>query len=447
MAVEPTAIQAHQLAPQHIIFGNLRPFVSNTLGFLEDAGAVSSFTRFRLLETPVYLVTNADLVHEVLTNKSQSYVRNRSFARRLRRLFGHGLLTSEGEQWKQLRKLTAPAFQPKSTNSYIPIILDEIDTLMTEWQGQQQVDIGKQMSRITARIITRCIFGMHLNVDLEEMECCMTELMGSLAPRLRFPIYTPDWLPVGGNPAYRKAVQRLDALIYSGISQHIEDQREQGSLLHDLAAASREQGLINPSHLRDQIVTLFLAGHETTATTLAFCFILLSQHPEYAQRLQQETTSVDLRALTNLTEIRHNLPFTYNVIRETMRLYPAGYVFGRTVVKPTQLGGESIKPNSLILISPYVIHRNPDLYPQPARFNPDRWSGLELNRTQYLPFSAGARTCIGEHLAMLEACLLLAGISARYQISCGTDPIHIQTGITLRPTNNCAATLQPIATN
>ena len=200
MAVEPTAIQAHQLAPQHIIFGNLRPFVSNTLGFLEDAGAVSSFTRFRLLETPVYLVTNADLVHEVLTNKSQSYVRNRSFARRLRRLFGHGLLTSEGEQWKQLRKLTAPAFQPKSTNSYIPIILDEIDTLMTEWQGQQQVDIGKQMSRITARIITRCIFGMHLNVDLEEMECCMTELMGSLAPRLRFQIYTSCLLYTSPSP-------------------------------------------------------------------------------------------------------------------------------------------------------------------------------------------------------------------------------------------------------
>lgn len=442
--INPSALKAHQLPPQHLILGNLRPFVSDTLGFLEDVGLARPFTRFRMAKTPVYLISDADLVHEVLTNKSQAYVRNRSFARRLRRLFGHGLLTSEGDQWKRLRKLSAPAFQPKSTNSYIPIMLEEIATLMAEWETRSSVDINKEMSRITARIITRCIFGVHLQVNMREMEECMGDLMASLAPRLRFPIYTADWLPVGGNWAYRRAVKRLDQLIYSNIQQGMQSSESQASLLDDLAAASREEGLISQTHLRDQIVTLFLAGHETTATTLAFCFILLSQHPEIRLWLQQETQHADLGKLSTLNEIRQTLPFTYNVIRETMRLYPAGYVFGRTTINSTVLGAEQIEPKSLILISPYVMHRNPQVFPQPLQFDPDRWQNLEVTRSQYLPFSAGARTCIGEHLAMLEACLLLAGISARYQVACGTDPIKIQTGITLRPISNTQAQLHAL---
>lgn len=439
----PPSICAHRLAPDHIVFGNLKPFSADILGYLQSINQISSFTRFRILKTPVYFITDANLVNEVLTNKSQAYVRNRSFARRLRRLFGHGLLTSEGEEWKRLRKLSAPAFQPRSTNTYIPIILDELDTQMDEWKGHHAVDINKSMSRVTARIITRCIFGMHLQVDMEEMETCMEQLMAALIPRLRYPMYTPDWLPVGGNSAYRRAVERLDRLIYDSIQRNIAQQDDQPpSLLTDLIKASDQQGESNQTYLRDQIVTLFLAGHETTATTLAFSFMLLSQHPQFAKRLQQEASNIEFSDLKSLNDIRAHLPFTHNVIQETMRLYPAGYLFGRTVVKDTLLGRESIKRNSLVLISPYVSHRNPEVFPAPEQFNPDRWQSLEVSRSQYLPFSAGSRTCIGEYLAMLEACLVLAYISGRYQVKCGVDPIAVQPVITLRPTNNIQAQLQ-----
>ena len=445
MNIVPSEISAHHLPPQHYLFGNLKPFAADILGFLTSINEISPFTRFRILRTPVYFISDAGLVNDVLTNKSQAYIRNRSFARRLRHLFGHGLLTSEGEEWKRLRKLSAPAFQPKSTNTYIPIILDELEHLMSEWRGCQEVDIAKAMSRVTARIITRCIFGMHLDVDMAEMEDCMDELMTSLGPRLRYPIYTPDWLPVGGNPAYRKAVNRLDRLIITNIRRKSAGQHSQNpSLLTDLVNASKQEGLISEAHLRDQIVTLFLAGHETTATTLTFCFILLSQHPEYGKRLQEETRQMDFSNVTSLNDIRERLPQTYNVIQETMRLYPAGYLFGRTVINDTLLGNEAIKSKSLVLISPYVSHRNADLFPEPERFNPDRWHGLNLTRSQYLPFSAGSRTCIGEYLAMLEACLVLAYISSRYQVKCGIAPIEVQPAVTLRPTNNTQACLQPL---
>lgn len=437
-------MSAQPIPSAHPLWGNLKPFMTDILSYLEDTGSVGPFIRFRLLRTRVYLVSEPDLVNEVLTNKSQAFVRNRSFARRLRRLFGNGLLTSEGDEWKRLRKLSAPAFQPRSTNSYIPIINEEVGKLMTEWDGCTELDIASEMSKLTARIITRCIFGMELDVDMDEMEDAMNQLMNSLGPRLRFPLYTPDWLPVGGNRNYRKAVDRVDRFINAGIQNRFSGEGEQQhSLLADLVAASADSGIISQAHLRDQIVTLFLAGHETTASTLTFAFILLSQHPQFKRRLMAEVQSVELDNLLNLNAVRDALPFTHNVIREVMRLYPAGYVFGRTVVTNTQLGGESLKKGSLVMISPYVIHRNPQVFPEPDAFNPDRWEGLEVSRTQYLPFSAGARTCIGEYLAMLEACLILAGICSRHDVQCGTDPITVQPAITLRATNNTNAGIRP----
>ena len=445
MNIAPSVSSAHHLPPQHFLFGNLKPFAADALGFLASINEVSPFTRFRIMKTPVYFISDAALVNDVLTNKSQAYVRNRSFARRLRHLFGSGLLTSEGEQWKRLRKLSAPAFQPRSTNTYIPIILEELECLMTEWHHTEEVDIAKAMSRVTARIITRCVFGMHLEVDMVEMEACMDELMASLGPRLRYPVYTPDWLPIGGNQIYRSAVNRLDRLIISTIRHRSKDPFTQNpSLLGDLVSASEQEGLISEAHLRDQIVTLFLAGHETTASTLAFCFILLTRYPEYCQRLQAEAMAADFSTFSSLQDIRDRMPITYNAVQETMRLYPAGYLFGRTVVSDTQLGDEALKPKSLVLISPYISHRNPAVFPDPERFDPDRWLNLQPSRSQYFPFSAGSRTCIGEYLAMLEACLVLAYISARYQVQCGTAPIQVQTGVTLRPVNNTAAQLQPL---
>lgn len=439
-------LNAHPIPSSHLLWGNLKPFMTDILGYLESVASISPFIRFRLLKTKVYLVSDPDLVNIVLTNKSQAFVRNRSFAKRLRRLFGHGLLTSEGDEWKRMRKLSAPAFQPKSTNSYIPIINDEVDKLMVEWQHQSQIDIAREMSKITARVITRCIFGMELKVDMAEMETTMDQLMNNLGPRLRYPIYTPDWLPVGNNRAYRRAVDRVDQFVYSGIQNRFSGNADQQkSLLADLVAASGDEGSISPSHLRDQIITLFLAGHETTASTLTFAFILLSKHSEHLGTLQNEVMSADLSSLSNLNGIRESLPFTYNVIREVMRLYPAGYIFGRTVVKDIRLGAEKIKKGSLVMVSPYVIHRNPDVFPEPDKFDPTRWYDLEVSRSQYLPFSAGARTCIGEYLAMLEACLILAGIVARFNVSCGKDPLVIQPAITLRAMNNTKACITPLS--
>ncbi|AUM13093.1 cytochrome P450 [Ketobacter alkanivorans] len=438
---EPRLI-AHSLPSSHLLWGNLKPFMADILGYLESTANFGPFIQFRLFNTRVYLVSDPELVNTVLTNKSQSFVRNRSFAKRLRRLFGHGLLTSEGDEWKRLRKLSAPAFQPKSTNTYIPIINDEVKKLAKDWDGCTQVDIAHEMSKITARIITRCIFGMELEVDMAEMEDTMDQLMSSLGPRLRYPIYTPDWLPVGGNVLYRKAVKRVDRFIYSGIQARLADNGEQQpSLLADLMAASGNDGDSRKSHLRDQIVTLFLAGHETTASTLTFAFILLSKHPQQFAKLCAEVRSCNLDAFDNLNAIRESLPVTYNIIREVMRLYPAGYIFGRTVINDTQLGAETLKKGSLVMVSPYVIHRNPDVFPNPEQFDPDRWLNLDVSRSQYLPFSAGARTCIGEYLAMLEACLILAGIVARFDVTCGTDPISIMPAITLRATNNTKATI------
>lgn len=438
-------LQASPIPSAHSLLGHIKPFMEDILGFLMESRKSGSFVHFKLMRKKVYLLSDPELVNQVLTNKSQAFVRNRSFAKRLRRLFGHGLLTSEGEQWKQLRKLSAPAFQPNSTNSYIPIILSETQRLLEEWNRKPNVSIDHEMSKVTARIITRCIFGMELDVNIEEMESAMDELMASLGPRIRFPINTPDWLPVGGNRTYRRAVNRVNRFIQTSIQQRFSGKEEQQNcLLADLKHAAELDGKLTPDLLRDQVVTLFLAGHETTANTLTFAFILLSQYPQYWSELQKEVANVDFNQCTNLNQVKTTLPFTHNVIRETMRLYPAGYVFGRTTAKQTQLGNETLSEGNLVLISPYVIHRDETVFPNPEQFQPHRWQQLSLSRTQFLPFSAGARTCIGEYLAMLETCLILAKVASEFQVQCGTAPLKIQPAITLRPLNNTQAILNPL---
>ena len=442
--------QYHQIAVKTIPrdswwLGNLPSIQKDFIGFIDRMGKVSSFTKCHIFRKPAYFVSEPSLVTEILNDKNGVYVRSKFFTERTRRLFGYGLLTAEGEQWKHLRKMSVPAFQPKSTNTYLPIIREEVAHLSQDWEQTSNRNILLDMSTITARIITRCIFGFELEASPQDLENSLSDLTDVAMERIRYPINTPDWLPLAHNRRYRRAIDKFNDFIMEHIQNHVDNpDTTKASLLADLIAATENGGQSSYKELRDQIVTLFLAGHDTTANTLSFTLMILSQEIEWADRLKQEVRGFNFANIQNLNDFKQLLPLTYNVIRESMRLYPTAYALSRTTNKATVLAGEKIKKDSIIYISPYVSHRNPNVFVNPEQFNPDRWLNLQVDRSVYFPFSSGPRTCVGEYLAMLESCMLLAELVSKFDIETGKDPITTKASITLRPTNNLATKVIPV---
>ena len=208
---------------------------------------MGSFTRFRLFKTNAYHITDPQLVREVLTNKQGAFSKNQHFVKRLHRLFGNGLFTAEGEHWKTLRKQTAPAFQPQSTNSYIPIINDEIERLCERWKALDEIDLNLEMSSITARVIARCVLGVNLTVNDGEMEGLLNKLMDSVTSKLRVSVNLPDWVPTAVNRAYCESISELDKFIYTHIRSKMGKDVVGVSVLWDLIQSAQQEGSADES--------------------------------------------------------------------------------------------------------------------------------------------------------------------------------------------------------
>jgi cytochrome P450 len=374
-------------------------------------------------------------IEEVLTDRAADF--RKSFGTRmLIPLLGNGLLTAEGDEWLRHRRLASPAFHRERVAGYGRTMARYAEDSGDGWHDGETVDVHADMTALTLRIVARTLFDTDVTARIEEVARLGTEIQDFYYDRfasLRFLI--PTWLPTPGNRRLGQAIRRLDEVVY-GIIRERRPGEDRGDLLSVLMLARDDRGAgMSERQIRDEVMTLLLAGHETTALTLTWAFLLLDRNPEARERLEDELEAV-LADRTASPEDVPALPFTQAVVNETLRLYPPAYVTGREAVRDTQIGGVRIPKRHIVLISMYATHRDPRFFTEPDAFRPERWlDGLEkrLPRAAFIPFGMGSRKCIGAAFAMMEATLLLATIARRWRFELQPTPIASQPAITLRP--------------
>jgi cytochrome P450 len=386
-------------------------------------------------------------IEEVLVERAADF--RKSFGTRmLIPLLGHGLLTAEGDEWLRHRRLASPAFHRARVEGYGRTMAHYAEDSAGSWLEGQAVDLHDDMTALTLRIVARTLFDTDVTARIEEVARLGTEIQDFYYLRfasLRFLI--PTWLPTPGNRRLGAATRRLDEVVY-GIIRDRRPDDDRGDLLSMLLQARDELGAgMSERQVRDEVMTLLLAGHETTALALTWAFLLLDRNPEARDRLEAELAEVLGGEPVSPEDVRA-LPYAQAVINETLRLYPPAYVTGREAIRDTTIRGTHIPRGHIVLISMYTTHRDERFFPEPDGFRPERWlDGLEkrLPRGAFIPFGMGSRKCIGASFAMMEATLLLATIARRWRFELAPAEIATQPSITLRPAAAMPARIRSVA--
>ena len=394
----------------------------------------------------IVLVRSTEATHQILVSKASSFHKGRDYAdtkRGLARFLGSGLLTSDGDFWKRQRRLVAPALHTRRVDSYADAMVTLGEAAGAEWQDGQTIDVDDAMMRLTLAIVARTLFDRDVSGEAHRVGEAMTifQHMNDRSPDL-----LPIWMPTRKRLRERSALRDLNAIIYGMIQQRRAEGRDHGDLLSMLLLARDEDGgAMSDVQVRDEATTLFLAGHETTANALNWTWMLLAQHPEAETKLHAELDHVLAGRAPTLADLP-NLPWTEMVIKESMRLYPPAWGFGRRAIVDVEIDGFHLPKDCEVYLSPYHMHRHPALWPDPERFDPERFSPereAAIPRMAYLPFSTGPRVCIGSAFAMMEARLLLAALARRWQLRLLSDqPIQPEPMITLRPSEGLRMRVQ-----
>jgi len=407
--------------------------------FRRLAREYGDIVRFPVLIGDRILLNHPDYIEQVLVIQQSKFHKSDLSKRATERLLGQGLLTSEGEFWRRQRRLAQPAFHRSRINSYAETMVAITEDHLCRWHDAESRDIAQEMMAVTLDIAVRTLFGTTLPGEAQQVGRAVGFLMRYQLRRLRSPIRLPQNLPTPKSRRAQRENEFLDSLIY----RIIAERREQGNGAHheDLLAllmgAMDEDGTqMTPQQLRDEAMTLFLAGHETTALTLSWTWYLLSQNPAAEARLHEELSGVLGGRAPTVADLE-KLPYLQAVINESLRLYPAAYLLARTSIAPCTIGGYDFPTGSTILMSQWVTHRDARFFDDPESFRPERWlDGLmaRLPAGAYFPFGNGPRRCIGQGFALLESALVTAVIAQRFQFRLVPGhPIVPEPLVTLRP--------------
>lgn len=407
------------------------------------------FVHFRFGPLHYVLLNDPEAARHVLVTRHAAYVKSRSYDG-LRVILGDGLLTSEGAVWKRQRHLAQPAFQPRSLQRIVdPIVTctrDVVDAWAAAGDGAR-VDAHDEMMRLTLRIVGLALMGTDLERDARavgEALTCAIEWANDWAEAI---VRVPPWVPTPTNFRFRRAMQTLEEVV-----QRIVDERrargETGDDLLGLFMQARAEGggAMSDRQLRDELMTMVLAGHETTAVALSWTWHLLGRHPEWAARMRDEAREV-LGDRDPTWDDLPRLEQTEHVLREAMRLYPPAWIVERRAIEDDVIGGYRIPKNATVAVSPFVLHRHPGAWERPDDFDPTRFTherSAHRARYAYLPFGAGPRVCIGGQLAMIEAKLIAAMIARRFRLEPASDAAIVpEPLVTLRPRGGVPVVLRP----
>jgi cytochrome P450 len=411
--------------PKSIIpFANFYAMATHPLAFLTNtARTYGDVAAFKIAGQQLFLISHPDLIRDVLVTNDRSFMKSRAL-QRTRIILGDGLLTSEGEPHRRQRRLMAPAFHRERIARYAEIMTANAEKAAGAWRSGDTINIAHEMMRLTLAVVAQALFGSDISGEADEIGAALSELVDNFNVTLAPFMGLVDKLPLPQVKRMRRAIDRLDRTVYGIIAERRATGGDRGDLLSMLLFAQDEEGSggMTDLQVRDEVMTLLLAGHETTANALSWSCYLLAQHPEFEARLHAEAEE-------------SSRPFTLAVFSEAMRLYPPAWIMGRRALEDVTIGGAQLARDNVAILSQYVTHRDPRWWPDPERFDPSRFlEAVERPKFAYFPFGGGGRTCIGEGFAWTEGVLVLAAIAKRWRLRLAQpSPPVPQPRITLRP--------------
>jgi len=423
--------------PEQGFFDGLRsPLRSDPLGFMARAAReYGDIVCLRFFHLRTFLLFHPDQIEDVIVNNARKFIKGR-ILRANRHLFGNGLLTSEGDFWLRQRRMMQPAFHRSRIANYAGTMTACATRLIRQWKNGQQLNLHDAMMRLTLEVVGETLFRSDVERDAPQVGDNLRTLLEYTTDFRRL-LITPRWLPTRRNREAKSAVRELTRIIDGIIERRRNAEDDRGDLLSLLIHAQDEDGSrMTTQQLRDEALTLFLAGHETTASALSWTWVLLAENPRVEQKLHGELDRELAGRVPTLDDIP-GLPYTGHVLSESMRLYPPAWAMARLAVEDHELAGFAVPKDTGIAAVTYIVHRDPRWYGNPEEFCPERWEGDLLRRIPrfaYFPFGFGPRQCIGNAFALMEATLVLATIAQHFRFTLLPEfPIVPLPSITLRP--------------
>ena len=435
----------------HLLLGSLREVQREPLKLLYDGFREhGDIVRFRFAGTRALLLAHPDHIRRVLHDNHRNYDKQNVDYAMLSRLLGNGLLTSDGALWRRQRRLIAPMFHRQRVAGFCNLMVDSTLEMLERWealaQSSEPFDVATEMTRLTLAIVGRVLFSADVSEDAETIGAALTEVNRQLG---EFNLLDVFWMiPTPRKWRFRNAVRALDRVVDKIIDQRRHTtHRDQDllSMLLDVVDEETSQAM-TPRQVRDEVLTLLLAGHETTANALVWTWYLLSQNPKAATKLHRELLGVLGERAPGALDLPR-LPYTRMVVEESMRLYPPAWAISRNAIGEDEIGGYRVARKTNMIISSFITHRHPAFWEDPERFDPERFSPERSEgrpNFAYLPFGGGPRICIGNSFAMAETQLILATVAQRYRLRLVPGhPVELYPLITLRPRYGMRMTLHP----
>ncbi|BDS11264.1 cytochrome P450 [Aureispira anguillae] len=396
----------------------------------------------------IYVVANPAYIQEIMVSNKKDYAKSDDY-KILKYSLGNGLLTSEGDFWKKQRRIAQPAFYRDSMKLLLDTMIASTQATIQTWKSKKQVQLTDEMHFLTLDIVTKCLFGTTLESDYSKIQESITIGNEYLAEKIMKPFTPPIWLPTAKTKRYKKSRKYSSDVILDIIKKREKDSTEHHDLLSMLMnAQDQDTGeKMSPQQLKDESMTIFVAGHETTANALSWTFYLLVQHPDKLQLLLDEIETVLQGEVPNFQSLKE-LSYTQMVIEEAMRIYPPAWSIGRKVAQDTTLDGYPLKKDIRLILDVYTLHRHPDYWENPNNFEPERFSPerkKQRHKYAYIPFGAGQRMCIGNNFALMEMKVVLVLLLQHFELKLAKNAPEVvpEPLITLRPKNGILMDIAP----
>lgn len=398
----------------------------------------------RFGRTRAVLVSDPDLIEEILVRRRDSFIKARPL-RALHRLFGNGLLTNEGESWRSQRRLAQPAFQASAMGGHAKVVASRARTMFDIWRDGDEFDLHERMKLLLMQIVAESLFGADVADRATGIGRALESTMDRYASRRGAARFAPDWIPLADTRRYLAGVNELERFVSAVIASRRDSGVEKRDLLGMLLSARDEAGFpMSEAQLRDEAITLFVGGFDTPALAMSWTWYLLARNPACANTLAAEVDAVVGVRAPEMQDIA-SLPYAQRVIKESMRLYPPAWLLSREASEETSIGGQRIEKGTTVMMSPWVSHRDAVFFDNPDVFDPDRWTSeraKQIPRFAYFPFGGGPRVCIGAAFAMMETTIILAMMAARFNFRLiNEDEVLPRASMTLRPRNGMPAAI------
>jgi cytochrome P450 len=431
----PDVVASVPAVPGLPVIGNLLEFRRDRLALQDKAMALGPIACLKLVHIPFYVITDADLAHQVLVDDADAFKKSAGL-QYLAPLLGEGLLTSEGATHKKHRKLLAPAFAPKRLAAYGDTMVEETVKQLATWRAGTEIDLSSEMMELTLAIAGKTMFAADVRSDAANVALGLELAMRAMVESTTSPLRLGYEWPLPRHQRMRRAVKLLDEVVYRVIAEGRRLGTDRGDVLSMLLLAKDDDGsALSDAQVRDEVMTLLLAGHETTANMLTWTWYELGKNPGVLAQLEDEAQHVLGDRLVTVEDLPA-LPYHLAVLEETMRLHPPAYMTSREALRDIEIGGHQLPARSIVGIYIRGLHRRADYFPAPLAFRPERMfaDAKKLRpRNHYLPFGAGPRVCIGSHFALMEAQLVLATMVQRAKLRPLKSHVVPEPMITLRP--------------